>query len=56
MFSISGFNSDYGNNRANHYNTPVISLNVRGHSTSVNGNSGFFCLQPTFGCLSSSSC
>ena len=42
MFSISGFNSNYGNNRANHYNTPVISVNAGGTSTSVNGTSGFF--------------
>ncbi len=42
MFSISGFNSNYGNNRANQYNTPAISVNVGGTSTSVDGTSGFF--------------
>ena len=43
MFSISGFNSDYGNNRLIISQPPVvISVNVRGHSTSVNGTSGFF--------------
>ena len=43
MFSITGSNSNYGNNRANHYNTPVISsVNVGGTSTSASGTSGFF--------------